>query len=247
MIAMEPEEEQELDPELASLVAPNAEPEAFVMPTITRWDVACVGPIVLLSAWAWVSRIFTPSLLEHHFVLLEMLRGTLTAMITAGASVHHGQTPLWEALLAPLAILCAADPFVYWSGRRYGRKILDHLAGTTPKWRRRIAFGERFFRRWGAWTILFNAFLPASGVFFLAAGEVGMSFLLFAAADIAGTMIWIGLVVGLGYTFSDQATQIAATITQYAWFLTGAIIAMAVFTGVQSTRAQMKALAEQNR
>lgn len=208
----------------------DREPE-IQLPEITRWDVLCVGPLTLFNLWALFGRVISPGLLSQHFVLLEFLRGSIPAIITAGAHVKMGQTPLLLALVAPLIYLMFPDAFIYWAGRRYGQTALTYLSGNQPKWRRRIAFAERFFARWGALTIVFSYFLgPASPIFFLAAGEVGMSFALVMAADLIGTLIWVSLILGIGYAFPQNATAIADSITHYAWPLTALTFGLVFFS-----------------
>ena len=63
-----------------------------------------------------------------------------------------------------------------------GRSLINYLSASDPRWRKRAARGERFFKKYGVWTIVLAPFLPApSPLFYMAAGEAGMPFLIFIA------------------------------------------------------------------
>jgi membrane protein DedA with SNARE-associated domain len=135
-------------------------------------------------------------------------------------------------------ILSLPDPFFYWAGRRYGRRLVNFLAANDRAWRRRLAVGERFFARWGAWTIVFNWYLPGSMIFKMAAGEVGMPFWRFVLADMIGSLLYATPMVSLGYIFYRQADSVSGTITHYAgwinWGLLGFIVISAIWRGLRS-------------
>jgi len=146
----------------ADEVAAGGEPAGPSLPSIhiTWVDVACVGPIIASLVYSYASIPIGPSLITRP-ALHSLLRASISAIITSGSYAAAGKLPLWQAVLAPLPLLMFADPFLYWTGRRYGRRIIDYYAGQDERWRRRIARGERFFARWGPWTIVASYFLPA--------------------------------------------------------------------------------------
>jgi len=210
----------------AVTVEPEAEPAGV---SIARADVLCLGPVILLTAYQFVMTFIAPSMLGPHPVLLTAIRGSSSAMIAAGAAARTGSAPLWVVCVAPIAILMLADPFLYWAGRRYGRRIVEYMAAQDPRWRRRMARSERWFQRWGAWSIAFGYYIPfvPATLFYLAAGESRMRIRTFALADIAGTLTWIGIHVGAGYAAGKRATDIAQTISRY-----GLWIAVVMIVGV---------------
>jgi membrane protein DedA with SNARE-associated domain len=226
-----------MDAEPAALPEPRAgEPEAVAARpggdaeiTITRADVLCVGPIVVLMLWNLAMTPFAPGLLSHP-LLLTFIRGSSSAMLAAGAAARGGSVPLWLVLIAPIPILMAADPFLYWAGRRYGRRLVDYLATQDPRWKRRMARSERWFQRFGPWAIAFGYYIPfvPATLFYLAAGESRMRIRTFAIADIAGTLTWIALHVGVGYAAGATATHIADTIARYGLWSAIAIIGLAI-------------------
>ena len=153
----------ELDLDATTNVAPAAGPGGDVVPPkrpIGIRDVLCVGPIVLSIIYSYATIPISPLLIGPHPFLLSALRGTEVAMITTGAAVRVGHGAWWQAIVAPLFILDWVDPFFYWAGVRYGRRIRDYYARQSPKMARRIARGERLFARYGPWTIVAAPFLP---------------------------------------------------------------------------------------
>jgi len=195
-------------------------------PRIGWRDVLCIGPIVANSIYYYAGLPLSALLLGRNPILLEALRGSLVSMVTSGAFARVGRAPLALALIAPVPISMFTDPFYYWAGRRYGRRLLEYLERNDPRWRRRVARGERFFRRFGIWAIVLAPFLPVpSPFFYLAAGEAGMPFLVFILADLVGTLMYIGLFVALGWVVGQPAVTAAQAVSNYAlWVIIGSIV-----------------------
>ena len=207
-------------------------------------DVVCVGPIILALVYTYASIPIGPLLLTRP-ILHSLLRASISAIITSGSYAATGRVPLWQAVLAPLPLLTFADPFLYWTGRRYGRRIIDYYAGQDARWRRRIARGERFFARWGPWTIVASYFLPApTPLFYIAAGETRMRIWVFAIADLAGTLLWVGFLLGLGWWLGDRGVSIAEGIGHYGLYLT---IALVVIVFAMSFRRAWRATGDAGR
>jgi membrane-associated protein len=195
-------------------------------PRIGLKDVLCVGPIILNSIYYYAGIPLTPLLLGRNPLLLSALRGTIASMVTAGAFARVGKVPLLLALIAPIPISMCTDPFFFWAGKRYGRGLINYLSASDPRWKRRAARGERFFKKYGLWTIVLAPFLPApSPLFYMAAGEAGMPFIVFILADLAGTLAYIGAIVALGWAIGQPAVSVAQTISNYALWV---IVAMVV-------------------
>jgi membrane-associated protein len=195
-------------------------------PQIGIKDVLCVGPIILNSIYYYAGIPLTPLLLGRNPLLLSALRGTIASMVTAGAFARVGRVPLVLALVAPIPISMMTDPFFFWAGKRYGHGLINYLSESDPRWRRRAARGERFVKKYGVWTVVLAPILPVpSPLFYMAAGEAGMPFLLFIMADLVGTLVYIGLIVGAGWIIGQPAVAVAQTISNYALWV---IVAMVV-------------------
>ena len=80
-------------------------------------------------------------------------------------------------------------------------------------------------------------FLPVpSSIVYAAAGWTGMSFRRFIVFDLAGTLAWVGLIVGLGYAVGHPAVQVAKAISHYGLLATIALAAIAVLIAVLRAR-----------
>ncbi|HZB97984.1 MAG TPA: VTT domain-containing protein [Candidatus Sulfotelmatobacter sp.] len=202
-------------------------------------DVACIGPIFALTIYRYAGMSLTPPLIGTHPLLLSGLRGTITSIVTVGAFARVGRASLWLGLLVPLPILMIDAPLWYWAGRRYGRRLLHDLIATTARARRRIARGERLFARYGFWAILACNILPApNALFYLAAGESEMSLSRFIFAVVTGLLIFIAMILGIGWWAGQRAVSVAEGISRYGWWITGITVGIAVIYGMASARKE---------
>lgn len=224
------------------IVDAAAEPDR-PRPRIGVKDVLCVGPILLNSIYYYAGLPLTPLLLGRNPVLLSALRGSISAMVAAGGFARVGKAPLLLALIAPIPISMMTDPFFFWAGKRYGRGLINYLSASDPRWRRRAARGERFFKRFGIWTVVLAPFLPApSPLFYMAAGEAGMPFAIFILADLVGTLAYIGAIVAAGWVIGQPAVSVAETISNYAlWVIVGMVVLIVAWSVWSSWRTQREA------
>lgn len=195
-----------------------------------RWqDVLIIGPIIVNSIYYYAGLPLNAIFIGTRPVFLELIRGSTVSMIAAGGFARVGRAALPATIVAPILISMWTDPCYFYAGRRYGRRILEYYERTDPAWRKRIARGERFFRRFGLWTVVFAPFLPVpSALFYLAAGEAGVPFLAFIAADLAGTLLYIVMFVAVGWFVGQHAVDVAQTISHYALWSIVATFALVI-------------------
>jgi membrane protein DedA with SNARE-associated domain len=87
----------------------------------------------------------------------------------------------------------------------------------------------RFSERYGSWAVLFAYILPVpSALIYAAAGWTGMRLRRFLLLDLAGTFLWVALIVGLGYAIGRSAVNVAHKITHYSLLLTVALVVVVV-------------------
>lgn len=199
-------------------------------------DVLIVAPIIVNSIYYYAGLPLNALFIGTRPVFLELIRGSTVSMISAGGFARVGKAFLPATLLAPILISMWTDPCYFFAGRRYGRRILEYYERNDPRWRKRIARAERFFRRFGVWTIVFAPFLPVpNAIFYVAAGEAGMSFLVFIVADLVGTLLYIATFVAAGWFAGQHAVDVAQTITHFAGWSILATIAVIVVWSIWST------------
>lgn len=224
-----------------ALIDRDAHPER----PAARWgraDVLCLAPILALTIWSLVGGGLAISLIGTHPLLFEGLRGSIPAMVSAGGFARVGQLPLWQALAVPLPILCAADPFLYWAGWRYGPRLKNFLIENDVTWRTRMPRLERSFARWGAWAVGFGSLTGASGAFvYVAAGDVRMRLWLFALSDLVGTALRVAAFVALGYFLGKHAVAVAMEVSRYGLWVTLGLLAVIVVGTVVRTRRNLTA------
>ena len=109
-----------------------------------RWqDVLIIGPIVVNTIYYYAGLPLNAFLLGTHPLILEFIRGSTVSMLAAGGFARVGKAALPAALVAPVLISMWTDPCYFYAGRRYGRRIIEYYERSDPRWRKRIARGER--------------------------------------------------------------------------------------------------------
>jgi len=190
-----------------------------------RLDIFLLGMIMLSGIYNLVLLPATPSLVGTHPVLLELIRGSATAMVTMGALARVGDQSLIIAVLAAIPGLMMFDWVFWWAGRRWGNRVLDLFLGNHPKAAQRTARLERIVQRWDWLAIVIAYFQPVPNVLiYAAAGWTGMRLIPFLLLDLIGSLLWIGLMVGLGYAIGQSAVDVAHAISHYALWATIALV-----------------------
>jgi membrane protein DedA with SNARE-associated domain len=182
-----------------------------------RADVVLMALIAFSGAYGLLLLPAVPSLVGTHPVLLELFRGSMTSMVTMGALARVGQASLAVAILAAIPGSMMFDWLYWWAGRRWGRAALGFFVGNHPKGARRMAWAERVSRRWG-WLAVATAYVSPipSVLVYAAVGWTGMRFWVFLFWDLVGALLWILLVVGLGYAIGQRAVDVAHAVSHYA-------------------------------
>jgi membrane protein DedA with SNARE-associated domain len=192
---------------------------------LRRRRAICATALALFGLYSLLLVPAVPSLIGSNPVLLEALRGSTAAMIAGGAFARVGQASLALAVLAPLPTLFMADPFLWWAGRLWGPDVVRHLGARGPRGKRRTDRAARVLERYGSWAVVFAYLLPIpSSVIYAAAGWTGMRLRRFLLLDLIGTLLWVGLIVGLGYGIGRSAVHVAHVITRYSLYLTVALV-----------------------
>ncbi len=200
---------------------------------LRRRRVICATALGLAAAYSLLLIPAVPSLIGSNPVLLEALRGSTAAMVAGGAFARIGQASIVLALLAPLPTLMMADPFTWWAGRLWGPDIAKYLGGSGPRGARRTERAIRMLERYGSWAVVLAYFLPVpSALIYAAAGWTGMRLRRFILLDLIGTLLWVALIVGLGYAIGHSAVDVAKAITHYSLLATLALVLVMVLVVV---------------
>ena len=159
-----------------------------------RADLVCWAGIALSGLYALALIPVRPLLIGHHPVLLELLTGSMTSIVTAGAFARVGEVPLVLAVAAAVPGMIMFDPFFWWAGRRWGRSMLTIFAGRSRRGGRLVARAETWGHRLGWLGVVLAYYLPIpAALVFVVAGWTGMRLVTFVLLDAAGALLWIGL------------------------------------------------------
>jgi membrane protein DedA with SNARE-associated domain len=186
-----------------------------------------MGAITLSGLYLLVLIPLTPSLVGSHPVLLELLKGSMSAMITMGAMSRIGDASIVVAVLAAIPGLMLFDWIYWWAGRRWGRNAIDLFVGNHPKAAARTARLERIIRRFGWLAIVIAYFQPVPNILiYAAAGWTRMKLRTFLLLDLIGCLLWIALCVGLGYAIGQRAVDVAKAVSRYALYVTIGLVVL---------------------
>jgi membrane-associated protein len=147
------------------------------------------------------------------FVVLFCETGLVVTPFLPGDSLLFVSGALWASVGLDIAALMAVlvtgalcgDNCNYWVGRLVGKELLLHGSGRwiNPK---ALARTEDFYRRHGGKTVVIARFVPIVRTFApFVAGLGRMAYVRFLAFSIGGALLWVGLLVPLGYWFGNVA------------------------------------------
>jgi len=163
------------------------------------------------------------------WVLAEQLGLPLPAvpiLLAAGALAGAGRMNLAAALGLALGAALLSDIFWYELGRRRGARILNLLCRVSLEPDSCVRKTEDVFARHGGKSLLYAKFVPGlntiapplAGVFQLRLPQ----FLLY---DAAGSLLWAGTFLGLGWLFSDQLERVTMVAVQFGSWSLGLVFA----------------------
>jgi hypothetical protein len=136
--------------------------------------------------------------------------------------------------------------WLYWcAGRLWGERLIGILSG------RRNRGGKYMDRvqRWGwkfTWpAVIVAPFLPIpTAIIYVVAGWAGMRLVTFLILDAIGSLLWAGLLAGLGWELGHHAVVVAQTISHYGLWISLGLVVVIVFFQVRSQRHMMRAAAQ---
>lgn len=152
------------------------------------------------------------------------------SLMFAGFLAGTSRAALWLSLLVAWAGLVCADSLTWTVGRAVGLHPEGRMARLIGH--HRIERIERFYRRWGPWTIVICRQIPGLRLpTFFFAGAVRFPLPRFLAFDAFAAVFTTSVYVGLGYLFADEFERLLARMEQAREILlygAGALIAVGV-------------------
>jgi membrane protein DedA with SNARE-associated domain len=121
-------------------------------------------------------------------------------LILSGFLISQKVTKPLPTLLVVYSGLLLTDFSLYWVGKKYGRRVVEHKTFRRILSAERLSRIEEKFKKWGIFVVFIGRhFLGIRAQIFLAAGVMRMSPLKFIMADAASAILTITLMVGIGF------------------------------------------------
>jgi membrane-associated protein len=154
------------------------------------------------TTWTYVL-LFAIIFSETGFVVTPFLPGD-SLLFAAGALAASPGSPLSVALL--LGLFCVAaiggNTVNYFVGRLFGDKLAVKFPGIIKP--RYLEKTHAFYEKYGGQTIIITRFVPIVRTFAPFVAGVGhMTYLKFTAYNVAGGVLWVGLLLFGGYWFGQ--------------------------------------------
>jgi membrane-associated protein len=201
-------------------------------------DIVCWVGITLSGLYYLALLPFRAALVGTHPVLMVILNGSTEAIVSAAAFARIGHGTMLVVMLACIPGLMKFDLLFWWGGRLWGERVIELMYGRNKRGRR---YTERA-RRWGrkfTWpAVVVCPFLPIpNAIIYIIAGWTGMSLVTFLILDFIGSMMWAGMLAGLGYELGHHAVVVAQTVSRYGLWFTLALVALIIVSQIRRVRA----------
>ena len=174
------------------------------------------GDLEQLTAGALYAAVWSLVFVESGILPAFWLPGD-TVLFAAGLVAARPGSGVSTALLAVGTAVAASagNALGYWTGRRLGRPWLERRPDRV---RVHLAKAEAFYERWGVMALVLARFIPWARTFVpVLAGVSRMPYGRFAAATLAGALVWGSGLIVLGHVAAsvpwvrDAALVVAGT------------------------------------
>jgi len=161
-------------------------------------------------------------------------------LLAAGALAGAGRLKVTAVVGLPVVAALISDLLWYELGRRRGVPVLQFLCRVSLEPDSCVRRTESTFERQGARSLVLAKFIPGlSTAAPPLAGIFGMRLHRFLLFDALGTLLWVGVFVGLGFVCSNQLERVAdRALTFGSWLLAILVGALAAYIGWKFIRRQ---------
>jgi membrane-associated protein len=206
-----------------------------------RIDILCWAGITLSGIYYYALLPLRAELVGTHPVLLVLLNGSTEAIVAAAAFARVGHGTLAVVLLAAIPGLMKFDLLYWWAGRLWGERIIVLLSGRRKRGVRYMDRVQRWGRKFTWPAVVISPFLPIPNVIIFAiVGWAGMRLITFLILDMIGSLLWAGMLAGLGYALGHRAVVVAQTVSHYGLWISIGLIVVIIFFQVRSQRRMMR-------
>jgi membrane protein DedA with SNARE-associated domain len=141
-----------------------------------------------------------------------------TTLIAAALLASQGHLRLEFVIAAAAAGAIIGDSIGYYIGRKAGRGLFERLGRRFHHFSEdRILRAEKYFHRYGVWTVFFGRFVALLRIFAgPMAGMLRMPYPQFLAANAAGGIAWSTTIGIVAYNIGDNADKIFGQLSIWA-------------------------------
>jgi membrane protein DedA with SNARE-associated domain/rhodanese-related sulfurtransferase len=159
-------------------------------------------------------------------------------LLAAGALAGLHKLSLAEVIAVALAACLCADTLWFGLGARRGNAILSLICRLSLDPETCVSKTHSAYMRYGPASLLFAKFAPGLGSLGAPmAGMFGLSFWKFLVLDAAGSVLWSGAVIGVGWAFHEQIEDLADWLARFGVVAASVLVGgLAFFVGAKYVR-----------
>jgi len=151
-------------------------------------------------------------------------------LILSGFLIAQKVTQPLPTIMVVYFGLLLTDFSLYWVGKKYGRKVIEHKRFRRTLSAERLLTLEEKFKKWGIYVVFVGRhFLGIRAQIFLVAGVMRMSTLKFIMADAASAILTMTLMVGIGFLGGNSIEILQKDVKRIEHI--GILILAILFTG----------------
>jgi membrane protein DedA with SNARE-associated domain len=151
------------------------------------WMAGAISLVAQNPGWA-LAVAFLAAIIEALAVVGTVIPGTFIVMGVAGAAAAAGHL-MWPFLAVAVAGAVIGDFVSYWVGFHF--RLTVRQWGPFARRPQLMAAADRFFERYGAYSVALCRFIPVlRSTVPLAAGIAGMSRRTFLIANVTSALVW---------------------------------------------------------
>lgn len=143
------------------------------------------------------------------------LPGETTLLFAAFLAFSEHHLTLWGIIVVGIAACTIGDNLGYWIGHHGGRPLLERQRRVFRISQQHLERGERFFAKYGSFTIFFARFI--FGMRIIAgplAGVLKMPWKKFLIFNFLGATLWVSVTAFLGYFFGSRLQWVTEQLEQ---------------------------------
>ncbi len=161
----------------------------------------------------WVERLVSSHIVLAPLLLLFIEEAGVPVFVPGDAilaytgyriSQTHSSSVSLATFVALIAIV-AGSSILFFAARRWGQRLILKIGRFIFLKESRIEKAEKYFKKYGAWTIIFGRHIPGMRIpITLLAGSSGIKYRTFILSTVVSTLAWVLLYLQLGSRYGSD-------------------------------------------